>query len=311
MKKRTLIATALGIAAVLSIALVACGGGGSSSGGEGKEGGTLNITYASSPEAMDPALAYSAEGWTAMGEVYIPLLTYKHAEGVEGSEVVPGLAKEMPRSQQRRQDLHPRPPARPQVLRRQAGQGLRLHLHGRTAAQAQLPRLALLHQHRRRRKVRRNQKGRHPRDQDRRQDRRNHDRAGTAPGNLRQRAGDAVRRPGARRDPGRRPLRQPAAGDRPVHDHQVPAGPRLGIRPQPLLGQSQLGGDAGLPLRPRRRRQGDGHPQRADPGQRRRTEQVPVDGEPGPAEQPARRSKKSSKGPSCGCRRRTAPTSSG
>ncbi len=96
MKKRTLIATALGIAAVLSIALVACGGGGSSSGGEGKEGGTLNITYASSPEAMDPALAYSAEGWTAMGEVYIPLLTYKHAEGVEGSEVVPGLAKEMP-----------------------------------------------------------------------------------------------------------------------------------------------------------------------------------------------------------------------
>ena len=32
-----------------------------------------------------------------MGEIYIPLLTYKHAEGVEGSEVVPGLAKEMPK----------------------------------------------------------------------------------------------------------------------------------------------------------------------------------------------------------------------
>ena len=46
---------------------------------------------------MDPQLSYTAEGWTAMGEVYIPLLTYKHAEGAEGSEVVPGLAKEMPK----------------------------------------------------------------------------------------------------------------------------------------------------------------------------------------------------------------------
>ena len=32
-----------------------------------------------------------------MAEVYIPLLTYTHAEGVEGSEVVPGLAREMPK----------------------------------------------------------------------------------------------------------------------------------------------------------------------------------------------------------------------
>ncbi len=34
---------------------------------------------------MDPALSYTAEGWTAMGEVYIPLLTYKHANGAEGA----------------------------------------------------------------------------------------------------------------------------------------------------------------------------------------------------------------------------------
>jgi peptide/nickel transport system substrate-binding protein len=32
-----------------------------------------------------------------MGEIYIPLLTYKHAEGKEGSEVVPGLAEDMPK----------------------------------------------------------------------------------------------------------------------------------------------------------------------------------------------------------------------
>jgi peptide/nickel transport system substrate-binding protein len=86
------------VAAVAAIGLVSCGGGGgSSSGGGGKQGGTLNGTYASFPDYMDPQLSYTAEGWTAMGEVYIPLLTYKHGEGQEGSEVEPGLAKEMPK----------------------------------------------------------------------------------------------------------------------------------------------------------------------------------------------------------------------
>jgi peptide/nickel transport system substrate-binding protein len=105
LKKLALVLTTIGLAAVLSIAAAACGGGGGSSsgssegGGEeggGKEGGTLNATYASFPDYMDPALSYTAEGWTAMADTYIPLLTYKHAEGEEGSEVVPGLAKELP-----------------------------------------------------------------------------------------------------------------------------------------------------------------------------------------------------------------------
>ncbi|HET7590077.1 MAG TPA: ABC transporter substrate-binding protein [Solirubrobacterales bacterium] len=85
------------VAAVAAVALVSCGGGGGSSGGGGKEGGILNATYKSFPDYMDPQLSYTAEGWTAMGEVYIPLLTYKHAEGAEGAEVVPGLAKDMPK----------------------------------------------------------------------------------------------------------------------------------------------------------------------------------------------------------------------
>jgi peptide/nickel transport system substrate-binding protein len=87
------------VAAVAAIGLVSCGSSNSStsSGGSGKKGGTLNATYASFPDYMDPQLSYTAEGWTAMGEVYIPLLTYKHGEGAEGSEVVPGLAKEMPK----------------------------------------------------------------------------------------------------------------------------------------------------------------------------------------------------------------------
>jgi peptide/nickel transport system substrate-binding protein len=101
LKKLSLIITVFGLAAVASVALVACGGGSDSSSGgggeEGKEGGTLNGTYASFPDYMDPGLSYTAEGWTAMADVYTPLLTYKHANGVEGSEVIPGLAKELPK----------------------------------------------------------------------------------------------------------------------------------------------------------------------------------------------------------------------
>lgn len=100
MKKLGGVIAVLVFAAVATVGLVSCGSSNNSStsgGGGGKEGGILNATYASFPDYMDPQLSYTAEGWTAMGEVYIPLLTYKHGEGAEGSEVVPGLAKEMPK----------------------------------------------------------------------------------------------------------------------------------------------------------------------------------------------------------------------
>jgi len=92
LKKFAVVLAALGLALMATVGLAACGGSSS-----GKEGGTLKATYGSFPDYLDPALSYTAEGWAAMGEVYIPLLTYKHAEGAEGSEVVPGLAKEMPK----------------------------------------------------------------------------------------------------------------------------------------------------------------------------------------------------------------------
>jgi peptide/nickel transport system substrate-binding protein len=79
-----------------AVGLASCGGGDDTSGG-GEKGGTLNATYASFPDYMDPALSYTAEGWTAMADVYTPLLTYKHANGEEGSEVIPGMAKELPK----------------------------------------------------------------------------------------------------------------------------------------------------------------------------------------------------------------------
>jgi peptide/nickel transport system substrate-binding protein len=105
------------LAAVSAVALAACGGGSSSSSsspsttsepesegestppaeGEGSEGGTLKGAYTSFPDYMDPQISYTAEGWTAMRPVYIPLLTYKAASEAEGSEIIPGLAKELPK----------------------------------------------------------------------------------------------------------------------------------------------------------------------------------------------------------------------
>jgi peptide/nickel transport system substrate-binding protein len=71
--------------------LTACGSS------AGKEGGTLHGTYAAFPDYLDPALSRTVEGWTAMYDTYIPLLTYAHASGQAGSEVVPGLAKSLPK----------------------------------------------------------------------------------------------------------------------------------------------------------------------------------------------------------------------
>jgi peptide/nickel transport system substrate-binding protein len=85
-----------GLATVASIGLVACGSSGASS-SDGQEGGTLNATFAGFPDYLDPALSYTQEGWTAMGETYLPLLTFAHADGAAGGQVIPGLAKEMPK----------------------------------------------------------------------------------------------------------------------------------------------------------------------------------------------------------------------
>jgi peptide/nickel transport system substrate-binding protein len=90
--------------ALAAMALAACGSGGSSGGdsgagasGSGQEGGTLLGAYAAFPDYLDPALSHTGEGWTAMYDTYIPLLTYAHASGAAGGKVIPGLAAAMPK----------------------------------------------------------------------------------------------------------------------------------------------------------------------------------------------------------------------
>ena len=68
------------------------GGGGGGGGG----GGEINIALTSFPDYVDPQLSYTVEGWEVLWNVYTPLLTYKHAKGKDGTQVVPGLAQDMP-----------------------------------------------------------------------------------------------------------------------------------------------------------------------------------------------------------------------
>ena len=86
---RFILLVLVGLAAAFGLS--ACGAGG------GKEGGTLRSSIASFPDYMDPGLSHTEEGWTAMYDTYVPLLTYAHASGKAGSQVIPGLARSMPK----------------------------------------------------------------------------------------------------------------------------------------------------------------------------------------------------------------------
>jgi peptide/nickel transport system substrate-binding protein len=82
--------------ATLTLGVGACGGGSDSGSSGGGSGGDINISMTSFPDYVDPQLSYTVEGWEVMYNTYVPLLTYKHAKGQDGTQVVPGLAQEMP-----------------------------------------------------------------------------------------------------------------------------------------------------------------------------------------------------------------------
>lgn len=87
---------AVALVAVAGLALGASGCGGSS-GTSSSSPSTLDATFAVFPDYLDPSLSYTLEGWTAMWETYVPLLTYVHADGTAGTKLIPGLARAMPK----------------------------------------------------------------------------------------------------------------------------------------------------------------------------------------------------------------------
>ena len=91
-------AAIVAITAVTAAGVAGCGGTKNAAGGGGgdKQGGEVNVTMTSFPDYVDPQLSYTVEGWEVLWNTYTPLLTYRHQKGDAGTEVVPGLAKDMP-----------------------------------------------------------------------------------------------------------------------------------------------------------------------------------------------------------------------
>jgi peptide/nickel transport system substrate-binding protein len=88
-----------GIAAITATAvavLIAACGDDDDGGGSAAEGGEITIAQTSQPDYLDPALTYTVNGTEPLWLVYTPLLTYAHEEGAAGSELIPGLAEDLP-----------------------------------------------------------------------------------------------------------------------------------------------------------------------------------------------------------------------
>ncbi len=89
-------------AAMLSLAVAACGGSSVSSlasadsSGKPVNGGTLLAAMVSSPDHLDPALAYTTESWGILAATNDGLVTFRRTSGVAGNQVVPDIATRMP-----------------------------------------------------------------------------------------------------------------------------------------------------------------------------------------------------------------------
>ncbi|HEX7427876.1 MAG TPA: ABC transporter substrate-binding protein, partial [Mycobacterium sp.] len=84
------------VTALAAFGAAACGSEKSQGGGVSEGGGEINIAFTSFPDYVDPQLSYTLDGWEVLWNVYTPLLTYKHAKGKDGTQVVPALAEDMP-----------------------------------------------------------------------------------------------------------------------------------------------------------------------------------------------------------------------
>jgi peptide/nickel transport system substrate-binding protein len=92
---RTPAALALVLTTVAALAVGACGG--SDNGGEsGKEGGKATVLMGTAPDYLDPQLGYTSQSSEATWITYTPLLSYRHANGQQGTELIPGLAEALP-----------------------------------------------------------------------------------------------------------------------------------------------------------------------------------------------------------------------
>ncbi len=77
------------IALLAGLGLTACGS-------EEEPASAITIAQSAQPDSLDPAVAFEVDALEPIWLVYTPLLTYRRAEGTEGSELIAGLASDLP-----------------------------------------------------------------------------------------------------------------------------------------------------------------------------------------------------------------------
>jgi peptide/nickel transport system substrate-binding protein len=85
--------------AVSALIFAACGGGGTSSTGgtsANTQGGTATVNMGTAPDSLDPQSGYTTQAAEADWLAYTGLLTYAHANGQAGTQLIPGLATALP-----------------------------------------------------------------------------------------------------------------------------------------------------------------------------------------------------------------------
>ena len=223
MRKLGSVLLVFALVAASAVGLRACG-----SSSSGKEGGTLTGSYASFPEYLDPQLSYTSKAGRRSGTPTAAAhLRPRQRQG--GQQGHPGSRHGAAQDHQRRQDLHALP-----------AKGLK-YSDGTPVKASDFPAtverlfklnsggIALLHQHRRRRKVRRNQEGGITGIK-------TNDKTGEIVIDLEKPRGTFTDElamlfvaPGAERHAGQEPDRESAAGHRALRDHQVRTGARLDL----------------------------------------------------------------------------------
>lgn len=102
-KRRHTLATD-GPKALLALACLSIAAGGwlAGCGRDAEPDRSITISHTAEPTSLDPAYAYSGDGLGAVAAseplsvVYTPLLSYRHAPGEAGAELIPGLARDLP-----------------------------------------------------------------------------------------------------------------------------------------------------------------------------------------------------------------------
>src|SRR4051812_19009792 len=74
------------LAVLAATVMVACGSSDNGGGGGGKKGGSIKIGSVL-PDKYDPTQNQTIQAYQAQQLVYVPLNTFKHAEGSAGAEV--------------------------------------------------------------------------------------------------------------------------------------------------------------------------------------------------------------------------------